>query len=152
MTWYRQSMNWWWQMQSQNRHPHHDLPQAWVGKQTHVSILDVAQRKFAITPTYKYQDQWVPIQLIQIHGSKINKLIIGLWTWKIFYINQNNQLMLTIINTNRKTRHDLARSCRRRKYLCPVWICLTENSLSHPSTSISINDRLPDQCKQTSQQ
>ena len=98
MTWYRQSINLWWQVQSQNRHPPHDLPQAWFGKQTHVSILDVAQRKFAITPTYKYQDQWVPIQLMQKHRSKINKWIIGLWTWKIFYINQNNQLMLTIIN------------------------------------------------------
>ena len=61
------------------------------------------------------------------------------WCQQVWKPNQNNF-------------HEFPQAWGRRKYGCPVWVCPTDNFMSHQRKNISINECWPNQLEQTSQQ
>ena len=107
---------------------------------------------FAITPEDNYRYQWYLIQSMQIHSSTINNVIIGQWSWKIFYINKKIKWCEQLWTSNRHPFHYLSRYWGSSKPIWTVWISPMDNFLSHLRTIISINVCWSNQYEQTSQQ
>ena len=48
--------------------------------------------------------------------------------------------------TNWNPHHNLPKTCRGRKSICPICVSPTDNFQTHPSTSFRINELWSDQC------
>ena len=110
-------------------------------KQICMSVLDMAYRKFSITLKYKYQYQWTLIQLIQKQSSTINKGSCGQGTLRIFYFNQKNLLMSTIMNTQMSPSPQPSSSLWGGESICLVLVRPKEKHISHLGTSIRSSER-----------
>ena len=53
--------------------------------------------------------------------------------------------------TNRHPHHNLLQTCGGSESVCPVWIWITDNFLTHPRKHFRINKRWYEQCKKTGQ-
>ena len=144
-----QSINWRWKLKSHNRQPNHDLPQACGENKSICMIWLLPTENLQPHPktSFNINESW-SIKC-KIHRSKINKGSIGTCTWRRFYINKKSNWSQQDLKPNWHPRHNLPQACRAIKLVHPIYTCHTENFQSHPRTSISINEHLPDQNKQT---
>ena len=67
-----------------------------------------------------------------------------------FRLIKKNNLCQQVWTTNQNPQQNLPQACRGRKSVCLVWICPTDNFLSHTRTSIRINNQWYDKPIQTS--
>ena len=92
--------------------------------------LDKDQRQFSNTPEYKYQDQLMPIPLMQNTGQQPTKEVLcdeleGYYS-STKTINQCQQ----VLTPDRHPFHKLPQPCGGIKCLCTVLISTTYNLIS----------------------
>ena len=79
-----QSINWWWQVQSQNRHPFHDLPQPCGGIKAVYPVWIWPTANFLTQPrtSFRINEHWSNKYVTE--NSTINKISLEQRTWRIF--------------------------------------------------------------------
>ena len=138
-----QAINRWWQVQSQNRHPRHELPKTCrVRKSTcpisirHTDNLQSQRRKKSGSSNTD--------PLNEINTSQNLKKIDFRSSKTINWFQQ-------VVTLNRIPQHDFPQVYGGRKSLCPIWVFPTEDFQSHLGKSFSINEFWSDKLRQTGQ-
>ena len=126
-----------WYLQTPNRPPLHDLPQACGGSKSVCQIFIWPTDNLQSHPgkTFRTNELWSNQCQCQPCNSLCRSELIKYW-WKVCM-------------PNRHPCHKLLQVYRKRKYVCPVLKWHTEKFPQKPSTSIRINKLWSDQFQST---
>ena len=143
------STNLWWQIQSQNYPPHHDLPQNCRGSKSIYQIFIRPKENFQSHPSKRFRINGHWSSKCKIHKLTIKIGSLGWLTWRVFYIKQKNRLTSTRSYTKPYPLPRLSLSLQGGKFMCPIFICTTKYLHSYQSKSIRINELWSNQQEQT---